>query len=499
MRLFFLALPLALSLGIAAPAAAGNAFDLVLAADPWGVEIVAARAREGARRPLEQAPRALPGTWLEIVDREGVTLDAIHLGDPLLAPYDDWSGPEPRVGLARLEERLLFVPLALPAGASQVRVVGADREVLDRVDRAEIGRLAARPGAAAGAVVEAVRITGDPGNRLDLLFMGDGYRVEEWPRFRDDVDACADALLASEPFLSYPTGINLWRLPLRSAESGADHPCEGIRKQTRLDASYDWPACRTRMMSYDYLGTWLTAGAALPEWDHLIVLVNDPERAGAMPPFAPGPVYSNRDFDYLTVHEWIGHDLARLMDEYDATEDVGPIGVPYNPNCSLTRLLPPWRHWIREGEPGIGAFPNCAFDNLYRPTDAACVMRVLWPLGFDAFCRERAIKGLFLVVSPIDGTEPPAGSELNIGAREEIDVEVRPLQPVNHLLHYSWLLDGTEVQAGERHWYTLEGDDLGVGSHTLRVEVEDPNPMVLKDRRALLSDAAGWHVIRRQD
>lgn len=473
------------------------AIEIALRVDEGSVEIIAARERAHALRAAAPAPASMPGVWIEVAGRKGEHLRRIHLGDPLLLPYDDMRDGAAGLGLGRVEERTLFIPVPLPPGAHEIRVSGDRGELLDEIELRDLSRLIESPVAVPDAPpTEAVRITGDSKNRLDLLFMGDGYRVEEWDRFRSDVDACVAALLGSQPFLTYPESINIWRLPLRSAESGADHPCDGIFRQTRLGATYDWPACRTRMMSYDYFDAWLTATRALPAWDDLIVLVNDPERAGAMPPFAPGPVYSNRDFDYLTVHEWIGHDLAGLMDEYDATDDVGPIGLPYSPNCSLSRLFPPWRHWIREGEPGIGAFPSCAFDNLYRPTDVSCVMRVFWPLGFDAFCRERAIKGLFRVIHPIDGSDPPARDLVAIGAGEEREFEVTTIDPVGHSLHFVWSLDGTIVQAGDENRFSLEGGDLSPGSHSLRVDVHDPNEMVLRDRRNLMDDRISWDVLR---
>ncbi len=487
----------ALLLAAATGEASSAAIEIALRVDGAGVEIVAARARAQGVRGALPAQGSIPGLWIEIADRAGTHRQRVHLGDPLLLPYDDMGEEAVGLGLGRVEERTLFVPIPLPPDAHEVRVLDDHSGLLDEIEVRDLIGLIESPIALPTAPsAEAVRITGDSKHRLDLLFMGDGYRVEEWDRFRSDVDACVAALLGSQPFVTYPESINIWRLPLRSAESGADHPCDGIDRQTRLGATYDWPACRTRMMSYHYFDAWLTATRALPAWDDLIVLVNDPERAGAMPPFAPGPVYSNRDFDYLTVHEWIGHDLAGLMDEYDATDDVGPIGLPYSPNCSLSRLFPPWRHWIREGEPGIGAFPSCAFDNLYRPADASCVMRVLWPLSFDAFCRERAIKGLFRVIRPVEGSDPPARDPVTIGPGELRDFEVTTVQPVGHEIYLEWLLDGVLVHEGGETRFTLDGDNLYPGSHSLRVDLHDPNEMVLRDRRDLMDDRVSWNVLR---
>ncbi len=484
------------------PIQPSRGIDLLLQATPAGIEIAAYRSRHNPPRGVASPPMAVaPGLHLEVVSTAGSVIEWVALGDPHLLLFDDLSGARPRLGIEEVAERWLRIPLAIPAGATpELRIRDQRGEIWDSVALSDLSDLTpsgdggARRG---GAAVEPVLINGDSAQRLDLLFIGDGYREAEWPLFRDHVATCVTALLGAEPFATYPTAINIWQLPLRSAESGADHPCDGIQRQTRLDATYDWPACRTRMMSYNYLKAWLIATAALPEWDNLIVLVNDPERAGAMPPFAPGPVYgAYDDLRYLTIHEWVGHDLAGLMDEYDATEDVGPIGLPYAPNCSASRLFPPWQHWIRAGEPGMGTFRNCAFNNLYRPTADACIMRESDVYAFDPFCRERAVKGLFKVVRPILGAEPDPGEPLLLGPGETVEIWVETLEAVDHKPVFTWWLDGENAGEGYLPWFELDAASLDPGIHTLAVKVHDPTAMVLKDRHHLLDDERSWEVRR---
>ena len=472
--------------------AASPAHELVLVADSDGIEIVAARP-VATDAPFRRD--RVEGLRLEVVGPDGRVQHRVPLGDPLRVPYDDFSDPDdPRVGVAEIPRRVFFVRVPATDENGSVRVV--DDTVLDALPVNDLPLITSL-GLEAPEPVP-VRITGPSENRLDLVFLGDGYTADELDRYASDVETSTNHLLTAEPFQSYPEHINVWRLDIESTESGIDRPCEGIERNTALGATYDWPRCLTRMMSYDYLKTWILASRALPEWDALIVLANDTPYAGAMPPFSPGPVFSTRSsLRYLTIHEWVGHDLAGLMDEYDASDDVGPVGVPYAPNCSVSKLVTPWRHWTRRGEPGMGAYPSCAFDNLYRPSSGACIMRVTYHASFDAFCLERAVKGIYKSTRPIDATDPPTEEIVELRADQELDIEVIPLLPANRELDYTWWLDGVEkTEWQNQHWAELQGRHLSPGEHTLSVEVADPTPMVIKDRNRLLIDTKHWTIER---
>ncbi len=78
------------------------------------IEIVAARARTDGVRGAALAPGSMSGLWIEVADRAGTHRQRIHLGDPLLLPYDDMGEGAVGLGLGRVEERTLFIPITLP-------------------------------------------------------------------------------------------------------------------------------------------------------------------------------------------------------------------------------------------------------------------------------------------------------------------------------------------------------------------------------------------------
>jgi len=92
---------------------------------------------------------------------------------------------------------------------------------------------------AAAQTTVPVLIEGDPANRLDVVFLGDGYTVDQMSQFAADTAAVAAGLLAAAPFAEYRTYFNIWRIEVASNESGASHPNVGITRDTAFGAYYN--------------------------------------------------------------------------------------------------------------------------------------------------------------------------------------------------------------------------------------------------------------------
>jgi hypothetical protein len=65
---------------------------------------------------------------------------------------------------------------------------------------------------------------GNPGNRVDLLIMGDGYTAGQANLFETDAQNTANAFLGITPYAEYRNFVNVETLFTPSAQSGADHP-----------------------------------------------------------------------------------------------------------------------------------------------------------------------------------------------------------------------------------------------------------------------------------
>jgi hypothetical protein len=62
--------------------------------------------------------------------------------------------------------------------------------------------------------------TGEPENRIDVVFMGDGYTASERERFVQDIKRLTEDMWKGDTFKSYLPLFNIWALFAPSAESG---------------------------------------------------------------------------------------------------------------------------------------------------------------------------------------------------------------------------------------------------------------------------------------
>lgn len=197
-------------------------------------------------------------------------------------------------------------------------------------------------------------ISGDPGKKVDLVFVAEGYSSEEWEKFTQDVDHFSNVLFRVEPFKSHQDFFNIYGVFRPSAHSGVDHPTREIYKNTALDASFNalnvprYLLVRDRKTMHDI-------ASAVP-YDAIIVIANSQRYGG-------GGIYNNYTIftadheksEALFMHEF-GHGFGGLADEYFSStvsyENFYPNGVePTEPN--ITALLDThhikWEQYLTPG------------------------------------------------------------------------------------------------------------------------------------------------------
>lgn len=218
-----------------------------------------------------------------------------------------------------------------------VREEGAWRQVFrtridpgaERVDRSgprKIGR------------VRSVGPSGPSDRRLDILLLGDGYRLGERERFDAACEAARSWLLDVEPFKSRVDGMNFWSLHVASPRTGISDFADpdGIRDNA-FGSHYHAFGLPRYVITYE--DRRIRDVAAQVPYDVVIILLNETRYGG-------GGIYNlwstcaahHTLASYLLVHEF-GHNLAALADEYYtsavAYEDVNPPDVePWEPNIT---------------------------------------------------------------------------------------------------------------------------------------------------------------------
>ncbi|MBW1878549.1 MAG: hypothetical protein JRJ84_09315 [Deltaproteobacteria bacterium] len=406
--------------------------------------------------------RVDPGP-IEIVDAAGQVLTTAALPDPrvrtLILPTGGGIRATRDRGVGRVE-----VPW--PDGAAGLRlgaVTWTPRTIQTR----------------AGDPIQ-VLYSGPDDERLDLVFLGDGYTQAELIQFAADVDGVVDHLLTLEPYGQYAALFNVWRVDTASATSGIGSG--GVGGSTAYRCYYDCGGIE-RLVCCDDTRVMNEIAASVPGADGIIVLVNS-DQYGGSGAFNYATSYTGEYRDEVAAHE-LGHSLVGLWDEYSYEMTGSGQGAP---NCASSADATPWEEW--RGDEGVDAFRVCSYTNLYRPTANDCMMRTLQD-DYCAVCRQDAVLAIYEhLPGLILGTEPAAGSAVTAAAGEEVPF-VLDVPPASADVRFEWAVNG-EVIAEDEPDFVLDGCSGHNG--TLTLTVRDTTPWVRRDVSLALQDTASWVV-----
>lgn len=155
---------------------------------------------------------------------------------------------------------------------------------------------------------------GHHNQKLDILFIAEGYQLEELPNFNATVDTLVHYLFSHSPFKERKTDINIRALQSFSKESGSDDPLSNIYRQTVVNSTFNTLEIDRYVMCPDHTAVMkLTWGVPC---DLVYILVNTPKYGG-------GGIYNFYGISSASipkvkevfVHE-LGHTLSALADEY---------------------------------------------------------------------------------------------------------------------------------------------------------------------------------------
>ncbi|HSE39957.1 MAG TPA: M64 family metallopeptidase, partial [Acidobacteriota bacterium] len=79
-----------------------------------------------------------------------------------------------------------------------------------------------------------IQKTGKPQNRIDMLFLAEGFTAEQRNFFLETVRDIVANWKRFSPWSEYFRLLNIYAVPLVSQDEGADHPSAGIFKDTAL-------------------------------------------------------------------------------------------------------------------------------------------------------------------------------------------------------------------------------------------------------------------------
>lgn len=353
---------------------------------------------------------------------------------------------------------------------------------------------------------------GDSANRLDLLLVAEGYTLDQKAQFISQATTLANKVLSISPYSNYKHLINVRWLFTPSNQAGADKPDCGetpgsdiVSVDTAFDATYCASGIRRLLVVNS--SKVLTAAAAVPDWDMVMVLVNDPEYGGSGGYIS---VASTNDSSAEVMQHELGHSFSKLADEYDTP-------YPGFPSCSdlpgstlgaceanvtdqTARASLKWNRWVASTtalptvapladpqDTGLWQGARYQSSGMYRQ----CFNGIMRVLGVP-FCHvdsEAFVKQLFgggwgMPASGISLIEPgalPTGTDItaNVGTKQNFQATLAGSNTTGGLTA-TWSVDGQPVQStatthGQAQLFSYTVTD--VAPHTVELKVRDNTPL----------------------
>jgi hypothetical protein len=260
------------------------------------------------------------------------------------------------------EERVFERSVRIPLPKRPVLFVVEQRDkrnllhpIFDRIiDPADYHIIRETP--ASGDAVFEVQVAGDPHDKVDFVFVAEGYTAGDKDKFKADVGRMTEFLFSIEPYKTLKDRFNIRAVFRPSPEKGMDEPRQGAYRKTVLNASFNaFDLDRYMLIEEDHR---MHEIAGQVPYDALIVLVDSKRYGGGSIAFdyCVTTVDHPRSLEVF-VHE-LGHSFGGLADEYYQSEvsynDFYPKGIePLEPN--ITALLDPANvKWQDLLSPGIG-------------------------------------------------------------------------------------------------------------------------------------------------
>ncbi|MFB2937797.1 M64 family metallopeptidase [Aerosakkonemataceae cyanobacterium BLCC-F154] len=336
--------------------------------------------------------------------------------------------------------------------------------------------------------------SGPSSNRVDMVFLGDGYRAEDINTvYNDDINSMLDWMFSGNenPYPRYKNFFNVHRLDIISQETGADVPPEGIFRDTALDASYYFDGVTERLLYINEGKAYRALVDNLPDIslaEIRLVTVNDAKYGGGGGYFS---VYAggNVNATEIALHE-LGHSFNKLADEYgygDSAIYTG--GEPAAINITKSATGDKWSQWLGYGEPGmgvIGAYEGAGYyeKGLFRPSINSKMRSLGQP--FDAVSREKIILDIYDLVDPLDSWLDNTTALFNPDL-----LWVKPID--SDVIKVKWYVNDVPVLSAENPWFKLTDYGFGSGIYQVKAIASDPTDWVRANRQ-LLEQTVTWNV-----
>jgi hypothetical protein len=359
--------------------------------------------------------------------------------------------------------------------------------------------------------MQTILTNGPASNRLNIVFLSEGYTNNELGQFSIDATNALKALLSHEPYRTYSNYFNAFTIAVASTNSGSSH--YGITNNTYFHSAYDTNSDRLITIPPNFQYTNYSDGQGkvdallqtfMPNCQLPILLVNDRYNDGGSDGFDKTAIAAvSYQLPEILTHE-TGHVLANLGDEYTNAYPGFPDTEEPNTTRQTNRALIKWSAWISTNTPiptpptspyssVVGLFEGAHYysSGWYRPK-LNCLMRANYAPFCDV-CSEALVLAFYQRVRPVDSYSP-ASTNFSVSTTQALTFSLTLLQPATNTLGVQWYTNNTAVTGATNVTYVLSPQSFPNGTNWVSALVRDNTPLVRNDPTNLLSQTVTWTV-----
>ena len=337
-------------------------------------------------------------------------------------------------------------------------------------------------------------VNGTLDSRINIVFMGDGYILNNMDNFINDVNEVTDALFDEVPYSNYINFFNVYAIEVLSNESGTDHPGNApdcgnhaddvFFADTYFNSSFDQYNIHRLLVIQNIGEAYDVLADNLPQWDIVFIIVNHTMYGGSGGSFA---TFSRDSYSTeIAIHE-LGHTFPGLSDEYWA-------GFQYaQENVNMTQETNPdiviWNPWLYDYGIGIYNYENPG-NEWFRPHQN-CKMKSLGS-PFCSVCSEHTILSIYNLIDATEGVQPD-NFDLSINLSDIPTVfTLGNIVPEPNSLDLNWYVN--DIVVDDQPEFILYSQDFGIGDHEIKLEILDNTSLVRDDPNNLLYSEINWFV-----
>lgn len=339
--------------------------------------------------------------------------------------------------------------------------------------------------------IDTIMYSGPKENRINFVFLSDGYQKHELPKFLLDVDSSVAYFFGEPPFSNYKNYFNVFAISVPSRESGASHPrtapdCPDsiyhprVKVDNYFGSSFDANNIHRLLVSYRSDSIYNVLMRNFPDYGQAFVLVNTPHYGGS----GGGIPVSSTNYasSEVVMHEF-SHSFAQLSDEYggnctyksllgkNVTDKKDYLQIPWNSWLDAKTPLPTPATGDYLGIPGLYEGAYYCDTGWYRPM-IDCKMRSLYT-KFCVACKQLIIERIHELVSPVDSYMP---KDLFLETGDTtLNFRANIVRPEPNTIETLWYLDSAQVSGSDS--LVLSTKTLPEGFSSITVLINDTTGM----------------------